>query len=688
MNKHYHYFAIKTLACYAGLPEEEAQTVAFFSQQVDDYTMNLPICVDKEPPDYFKEHGYAKELLPEFWMVLPHPTGLNVALALKEQYQKTTLVPFHFIPGRTFSEIGTNAEVNRAEYRCLPASDENAELVRRMADQAVAMAKAERSSRNLMRLGMVLHSYADTFAHCGFSGLSGWENHATIKKAYNQETGEEEVPSIERAFYETLPAIGHGRVGHVPDVCVYDLDLSSRQKGEDAQSDEDIVRKNNEWFMEISKMIFVRLCQVTGFEDQTEEWWSKLSGELSKALMVSSDDETNTEALIKHWKQYFPEICYEYDRNSRFYAENHSTHEELEQLVHHVTGDFYTYNELAYEQVEMVLGANTVPLSERKMLLQESLSNPVRMTQLPQKSVMSMKATEQDGQPKTELGLAVYTAGFEYCPEEDIIYSTMNNIQRHGGYCWAYDEAAITISSVIDCEPIYFRYGGYDWMIELWKGQYGIETGAEIGLYYHKTGEKEEPLSYMIMGEFFGCVRDEDMLDMTFSLERNGKELFARDWTRHWWLTGFRWGEISKPEELEMKISIRFPNEEMLQAFIDGGMGDTAGKVKKKVYGLKAMGYEYTLAGENEISFAFANPFTKQPELRTKLGEKVLELNGQLVAKYNSVKGELGIQGNDPDVIGTALGEKGGEEEEKLYKALVKLMSNRKGNLSECKGHI
>ena len=36
---------------------------------------------------------------------------------------------------------------------------------------------------------------------------------------------------------------------------------------------------------------------------------------------------------------------------------------------------------------------------------------------------------------------------------------------------------------IIDCEPICFMYGGKNWMIELWKGQYGLETGGEIGVY-------------------------------------------------------------------------------------------------------------------------------------------------------------------------------------------------------------
>ena len=86
--------------------------------------------------------------------------------------------------------------------------------------------------------------------------------------------------------------------------------------------------------------------------------------------------------------------------------------------------------------------------------------------------------------PESSLAKAVDLAGFRYDPDQDIIYSKFDAWQRATGFCHMYDEAApATISAVIDCEPIRFLSGGKQWMIELWKGQYGIETGAEIGVY-------------------------------------------------------------------------------------------------------------------------------------------------------------------------------------------------------------
>ena len=95
--------------------------------------------------------------------------------------------------------------------------------------------------------------------------------------------------------------------------------------------------------------------------------------------------------------------------------------------------------------------------------------------------------------------------------DQDIIFSRMNAWQRDFGYAYVYDFVApATINAIIDCEPFFFRYNNKDWMIELWKGQYGFETGAEIGVYVSK-----QPLLDYIIGyrphdpdnaKFFDCA--------------------------------------------------------------------------------------------------------------------------------------------------------------------------------------
>lgn len=62
-------------------------------------------------------------------------------------------------------------------------------------------------------------------------------------------------------------------------------------------------------------------------------------------------------------------------------------------------------------------------------------------------------------------------------------------------------------------------------MIELWKGQYGITTGAEIGIY---NTASDDIKTKQFTGTYYDCASDDERLDMSFVLRKNGKVLFKR----------------------------------------------------------------------------------------------------------------------------------------------------------------
>ena len=84
-------------------------------------------------------------------------------------------------------------------------------------------------------------------------------------------------------------------------------------------------------------------------------------------------------------------------------------------------------------------------------------------------------------------------------------------------------------------------------MIELWKGQYDLSTGSEIGIY-----KKSNPDA-----KAWDCGDNSEMLKMSYSLKKKGKEIFSRNGT-HWWLTGFKPGEFSNPERFDHGYKHRF----------------------------------------------------------------------------------------------------------------------------------
>lgn len=156
------------------------------------------------------------------------------------------------------------------------------------------------------------------------------------------------------------------------------------------------------------------------------------------------------------------------------------------------------------------------------------------------------------------------TAGFYYNPDKEIFSSTRDAWQREFGYMALYDEASPHIQLVFDCLPIYFDYDNKTWLIELWKGQYGINTGAELGIY--RADAIIPPEQYR--KTLFHTIPDNELPFLRLELSRNNRTLFHTT-DRHWWLTGFCMGMFSQPKELEAKGSITFSSCEMMEAFLD-----------------------------------------------------------------------------------------------------------------------
>jgi len=218
----------------------------------------------------------------------------------------------------------------------------------------------------------------------------------------------------------------------------------------------------------------------------------------------------------------------------------------------------------------------------------------------------------------------IQMAGYEYDPVQDIFYSTKDAWQRKMGYCRLYDEAMAPSSMIVDAEPVYFAYNGRRWLIELWKGQYGMTTGCEIGIYSTKGMGLNIPGIYK--GYFYNCVSDEDMLFMSVTLKKNGKTLFKRQGI-HWWMTGFKLGEFSQPWELIMEAKITLKDAEMRDAFIKG---------------LKETGYtdnDIFVSG-NTVGLVYDKPHSRQPITRTELTDSLTQKKNKLLCdKFMEVTG-------------------------------------------------
>ena len=239
------------------------------------------------------------------------------------------------------------------------------------------------------------------------------------------------------------------------------------------------------------------------------------------------------------------------------------------------------------------------------------------------KSISELKNyIDSSGRIESVVYDSINQAGFDYDNEQGIFYSMIDAWQHDYGYCRFYDECSAPLRMIYDCEPIYFNYNNKRWLIEFWKGQYGICTGVEVGVYASEITIYNERMDSKNI--FYDKISPEEFLDISIVVRKNGEGIFERK-DKHWWLTGFILGEFSEPNELSVDINITLIDEEMRDAFIQG---------------LNYAGYdneEIKIKG-NSVEIFFDKPKTEQPYTNTKLLNYMMQRrNKDLCNVYNSI---------------------------------------------------
>ena len=164
---------------------------------------------------------------------------------------------------------------------------------------------------------------------------------------------------------------------------------------------------------------------------------------------------------------------------------------------------------------------------------------------------------------------------YQYSYVDDYYYTNDKEAwQKHFGFGKIYDIASPFLLLEYDYIRIFFTYENKDWMIQFWKGQYGmIFYGGEVGVY--NRAHSEEGINDWT---FYGCAKEGDWLAMDMTLyHRNLDGEYVREFTReydkYWWCTGFKNGHlrIEEPaDELRLAGRITFKDELMAQIVYDG----------------------------------------------------------------------------------------------------------------------
>ena len=362
MNRDFHYNTVKVLAVHAGFSVGDAQCVAYYSQQVDDFIMHAPFIIDSAPPSFFIENRLARKLRirRNRWVILPCTTGINMMRTLSAGYRLHTLMPFHFIMPRPYYELHKNAE--RSLFRCVSANHDAQLLINRRLETILQHPKSEDT---LIALGLTLHTFADTYAHEGFSGFQGWENSAYVH------TG---LRPTEAMFFHTLPSIGHANAGSVPDHYTAKIEIHTKRT-EKSPFEPLIQRDNAVFFADCARRICDILCRYNEKSPLTDSEWGLLNEKILAAHTGGN------------WEETFPQITFDYDKSEfiriRLETLRHDAgllaHLELHPdelhdaycenadrarfaaltLAHHVNDNFFRYNEAAFKHVFAATGEFT-----------------------------------------------------------------------------------------------------------------------------------------------------------------------------------------------------------------------------------------------------------------------------------------------------------------------------------------
>ena len=173
--------------------------------------------------------------------------------------------------------------------------------------------------------------------------------------------------------------------------------------------------------------------------------------------------------------------------------------------------------------------------------------------------------------------------GFKYSMKDQVFYTAEDAWQRNFGFEETYDNVSGAGAISYDTMRVKFNYNNKEWMMQYWKGQYGLVLiGAELGLYNRDPGSTNST--------YYNCVTDAEKLNMSVKVYRQDTEdqnkynlLFHRSPTTTWWLTGFTPGTLSagsyvvNPDQtakLKAEYVINFQTPEQAQAFV-GGLENT-----------------------------------------------------------------------------------------------------------------
>ncbi|MBN1410750.1 MAG: hypothetical protein JW969_07880 [Spirochaetales bacterium] len=210
MNLEFHYYTIYLLCKEAGFDDSESHIIAYSSQYIDNNLSSIRVETGKGIYETIPTQNYG------WW---------------DDYFPKNVYIPFHFFPGDTEYEGSRRKDGRKNPLNTTPGSARVKELL-------ITGLK----TRNPYRVGIALHTYADSWAHQNFSGYE--ENWNVVRND------------------SLIPGIGHAQVLTSPDGFTGTWQDSRLTNGYESVD-------NKTRFLEAARMIYKYLSTYNrkGFDD-------------------------------------------------------------------------------------------------------------------------------------------------------------------------------------------------------------------------------------------------------------------------------------------------------------------------------------------------------------------------------------------------------------------------------------
>lgn len=384
----FHYFAVKAMAVLAGFDDDSAQVIAESSQMTDDFDYfaywnctNIPDEIRKnKKSDLVTFGGLFNPAQTGFLSGDSFISKTDYLNLIQERFQKLTCTPFHFpYPDRSY--------IGKKDYRVVPADVGDGSIIsdlmieaRREYQDAVKEWDEKKCHRALMKLGILLHVFADTYAHQMFSGFNSDVNDVKLVKVINNSTEKDETEKYKDGVINYLrklknwasvtPTIGHMMLAHIPDL----THLSFTMEYTEGKRKYSYYRSNTVEFTITCKKILNYLSSCNNCPEIDEEHWGIYQNLLVEYFLTDISDLSKEKDIVdrlsKVWNfsrttfHYSSEdIKKGYELDSMLLDRLNLPMDDLEDEVElpqnstKASEDFYSFNIIAEDVLIAIYGA-------------------------------------------------------------------------------------------------------------------------------------------------------------------------------------------------------------------------------------------------------------------------------------------------------------------------------------------